>query len=489
MKDICLFFSDQHSYLQQGYAGDKIVRTPNLDALVRDGVSFDNNYTPYALCVPARMAMMSGQLASKCGVMDNFASLDSNRATFAHSLNSVGYETVLCGRMHFVGHDQRHGFSKRIAGDITPLYTNRPTEAFKRERGVHLNSPTGGANAVSIIGAGNSPTLEFDRYVVEHAVDYLKDSYEKPQFLCVGTYAPHHPYVAPKELYDYYYEKVSNDEDSINYPVPKFYKGIFSDKDPEVVRAVRAAYYAMVEFTDREVGIVYNAFKEYLKRTGHEGVFIYASDHGDQIGNRGMYGKQTFFEESSHTPLVFIGDGIVKGKRFNGATSLLDLGPTLCEIVGAQCADECDGVSLGSQLQGGDDDLERMVISELGGSLGLNSEEVPYAQMVKKGKLKFERFSSSDEDAVYDIEKDPHEENNIIKQEAEFAQSARKFLDEKCAPYEMIKSNAIKLRKNLNITFKCSFDSEERWHAPDCARHYPEKMVSSKIKPKPMMWK
>ena len=480
MKDICFFFSDQHSFLQQHYAGDKILRTPNLDRISYEGVAFMNNYTPYPLCVPARMSLMSGQLASKCGVMDNAGILDSSRATFVHSLNSVGYETVLCGRMHFVGPDQRHGFSKRIAGDITPIFTNRPTEAFRKERGVHLDTPTGGAHAVSIIGAGNSPTLEFDRYVVGEALDYLKDSYEKPQFLCVGTYAPHHPYVAPKELYDYYYERVSGEED-VDFPLPPYYEGIFNDKDPMVVRAVRASYYALCEFTDMEVGMVYDAFQEYLKRTGHEGIFIYASDHGDQIGSKGLYGKKTFFEESVHTPLIITGDGIRKNVRIEGATSLLDLGPTLCDLVGVPIPPLCDGVSLKKQLEEDYDDKERMVISELGGSYNKKGE-IPYAQMVKKGDLKYLCFNYKDE-AVYDISCDKHELDNIADSHQSFCKEARDFLNSRCALYETIKERAEWGRINLEITRKCSFDSEERWHAPDCARHYPEEMVSSKKKP------
>ncbi|MGN0850276.1 MAG: sulfatase-like hydrolase/transferase [Candidatus Ornithospirochaeta sp.] len=488
MKDICLFFSDQHSFLQQHYAGDNIVRTPNLDRLAEKGVAFMNNYTPYPLCVPARMSLMSGQLASKCGVMGNLSVLDSSRATFAHSLNSVGYETVLCGRMHFVGPDQRHGFSKRIAGDITPIFTNRPTEAFRRERGVHLNTPTGGAHCVSIIGAGNSPTLEFDRHVVSKAVEYLKDSYEKPQFLCVGTYAPHHPYVAPKELYDYYYEKVSADPDSIEFPLPTFYSNVFNDKDPKVVKAVRAAYYAMCEFTDQEVGIVYDAFQKYLERTGHEGIFIYASDHGDQIGNRGLYGKMTFLEEAAHTPLIFAGDGIRSGVKIEGATSLLDLGPTLCELSGAPIPSRCDGVSLKRQLTEDFDDSERMVISELGGNIQKENGELRYAQMVKKGNLKYVHFDGLCEDGVFNISSDPHEVKNIISSNEAFVEEARRFLDEKCQKREVIKERAEREKEDLAITMKCSFDSEERWHAPDAARHYPEEMVSSTIKPKNLGW-
>jgi len=488
MKDICLFISDQHSYLQQAYAGDKIVRTPNLDRIAAEGAVFDNNYTSYPLCVPARMSLMSGQLASNCAVMGNFSVLDSRRPTFAHSLNAAGYETVLCGRMHFVGPDQRHGFSKRIAGDITPFFQNRPTEAFKRERGVHLNTPTGGPGCISIIGAGNSPTLEFDRYVVENALDYLKDSYEKPQFLCVGTYAPHHPYVAPKELYDYYFSRVSADSESIDRPAPAFYAGRFRDPDPNVVKAVRAAYYAMVEFTDREVGMVYDAFQEYLKRTGHEGIFIYVSDHGDHIGTYGFYGKDTFLEESVRTPMILAGDGIAKGVRFNGATSLMDLGPTICELAGAPAVYGCDGVSFASQAQGGKDDLERMVIAELGGTVSRKDDTVPYAQMVKYQNFKFVHYDGLDQDGIFDIEKDPHETVNLIDKMPELAQRCRAFLKEKCAPREKIEENAREEAKAFKLLSTCSYDSDERWHAPDAARHYPEEMVSSTIKPKPLNW-
>lgn len=488
MKDICLFISDQHSYFQQAYAGDKIVRTPNLDRIAEEGVVFDNNYTSYPLCVPARMSMMSGQLASKCNVMSNFSILNSARPTFAHSLNSIGYETVLCGRMHFVGPDQRHGFSKRIAGDITPFYTNRPTEAFIKERGVHLNTPTSGAHSVSIIGAGNSPTLEFDRYVIDNALDYLSGTYEKPQFLCVGTYSPHHPYVAPKELYDYYYDKIEVDPEIVNLAIPEYYKNLFQDRDLEVVKAVRAAYYAMVEFTDQEVGAVYDAFQCYLKRTGREGIFIYVSDHGDHIGSRGLYGKTTFFEEAVHTPMIFSGSGLVKNIRCSGATSLMDVGPTICELTGAPIAFDTDGRSLADQLLKGEDDLERMVISELGGTYNKKTMSVSYAQMVKYKDLKYIHYDGLNQDGVFDISNDPYENNNIISDKAEFVGKCKEFLLKNCASKEDILKNADNEIKNLSITMRCNFDSDERWRAPECVRGYPERMVSSKIKPTPIKW-
>ena len=482
-KDILLFISDQHSFLQQGYAGDNIVRTPNLDRLASEGSVFMNCVTPYPLCVPARMCLMSGQLASRCDVMSNSGVLSSARATFVHSLDNAGYETVLCGRMHFVGPDQRHGFEKRIAGDLTPFYTNRPS-TMKEERGVHANTAVGGRSSLAVIGAGNSPTLEYDRYVISHALEYLAGEYEKPQFLCVGTYAPHHPFVAPKELYDYYLEKVEVPFESLEAGHDPYYDGCFLDKDPEVIRAVRAAYYGLVEFVDDEVGQVYEAFRSYLKRTCHEGVFIYVSDHGEHAGSRGMYGKNTFYEQSVHVPMIFCGDGVEKGKVFNGATSLLDIGPTICELAGAVCAGGQDGESLVGQLRGGTDRKDRMVISELGGRINKKNGDFRYGQMVRCGDFKYMRFETQDvHECMVDVPADTLEKNDVLPFNEALAARMRSLLDERCLPLDRIRENAEEEKINLDVTMKCDFDHEERWRAPECARHYPEEMVSTKTPP------
>lgn len=487
MKDILVFISDQHAWLQQSIAGDDLVRTPNLERIGAEGVTMQNACTAYPLCVPARMSMMSGKMPSRCGVMNNMTALDSNYATFAHCLDAAGYETVLCGRMHFVGPDQRHGFAKRIAGEQTPIYQNRPNEAFARERGVHDRTPQGTLDCLSAIGGGNSPTLEYDRYVTDRALEWLKEDHQKPQFLCVGTYGPHHPFVAPRELYEYYLDKVSVPEESFTYPEHPAIEGTLTrDTDPEVVRAVRAAYYGMVEFTDQQIGKVYDAFREYLARTGHEGVFVYVSDHGEHAGYRGYYGKSTFYEPSIHIPMVFAGDGIEKGKTFEGAVSLLDLGPTLCEIAGAAQIPDADGVSLCPQLRGEADDRERMVVSEVGGDFrlrGPHKGEFYYGQMVKYGSYKLIHFEGYDgADVLYDLDADPKESVNVIGQYPEIAEKMYGALAGYKVSLDEMKTRSEDLRRNLQILMKCDFDDEqERWHAPECARHYPEPMVKSHL--------
>lgn len=482
-KDICMFMSDQHAWQVQHYAGDSVVRTPNLDKIAAAGTVMMNAYTSCPLCVPARMSMLSGQFASRCGVMNNKTALDSNRATFVHCLSASGYETTLCGRMHFVGPDQRHGFSKRIAGDITQVFHNRPS-SLAAERGVHNKTPQGGPSSLSIIGGGNSPTLEYDRYVVDHALEYFAGSYEAPQFFCVGTYGPHHPYVAPPELYQYYYDKVDIPDETFDYPPhTAVFSSVLKDTDPEVVRAVRAAYYGMVEFEDEQVGKVYNAFQEYLKKNNREGIFVYISDHGEHAGYRGYYGKSTFYESSVHIPMIFAGDDVVPRQVLHGAVSLMDVGPTLCEVAGAILPPEADGISLLSQLKGGEEDVDRMVVSEVDSGFSSSSQMI-YGKMCKWKNFKLIHYLNYDqEDALYDTDTDPLESTNMIAHYPEIAEKMRKAMDELCdVSIKEIQEDARKKKMSLKILSKCNFDlEEERWHAPESARYYPETMVSSKL--------
>ncbi len=479
MTDILLYISDQHAWQQQGYVGDPIIRTPTLDHLAKLGTVFNNCYTTYPLCAPARMSMMSCQLPSHCGVMDNMTAMDSNLPTFAHSLNAAGYDTVLCGRMHFVGPDQRHGFSKRIAGEMTPIFHNRPEEAFRKERGIHMNTPFSGYYSLAFVGGGNSPTLEYDRYVVNSALQYLREDHNKPQFLCIGTYAPHHPYVAPKDLFEYYYEKMDVPKSTFDLEEhSQMAKETFVETDPEIARSVRAAYYGMVEFEDQKIGEVYDAFQNYLTRTGHEGIFVYVSDHGDQIGYRGHYGKSTFYDSSAKIPLLFVGTGIAQGQKIMGATSLMDIGPTFCDLAKAPPLPQCDGVSLYPQLlEESPDDFDRMVISELGG--GMSPTGFRYGQMVKWGSLKYIHYENhEEEDIIYNLLDDPLETTNCIHRYPLEKAQMQAFLRKNCPSTQKLKTEAEKRQKNLLLLRKCTYDSPERWQAPKQARELPDPLFS-----------
>lgn len=462
-KDILLYMSDQHSYGLQGYAGNPVVRTPMLDQLAASGTVMTNASAACPLCVPSRAAMISGLLPSNNGVLFNFNAIHSDQATFLHSLTVSGYETVLCGRMHFVGPDQRHGFSKRIAGDRTPVFHNGiPMKPEGRKEaavtGFDENS------SVYYIGAGDSPVLAYDRYVTEHALAYLREDHDRPQFLTVGTYGPHFPYVAPPELYNYYYDKVPvEDAVASDWEHPAL-DGKMCETDPEVVRAARAAYYGLVEQQDKHIAEVYHAFRAYVERMGHEGIFIYLSDHGDMNGDRGYFGKQVFYEPSTHVPFLLCGDGIPAGKVIENPVSLLDVGKTICGIVGAEILPG-DGKDLSPQLYGEEKDEERMTVTEQ--YAYLSGGGTCLGRMIRYKNWKFFTYSGfPGEDVLFDLAADPGERENVIAEHPEVAEKMRG-----CASsyksYEEIMVHEDWVVKQLRLLMQCDFDdTKERWQCP-----------------------
>lgn len=478
--DILLFISDQHSYALGGYAKDPLARTPWMDTLAQNGTAMSQAITSCPLCAPARMSMLTGQYASRIGVMDNASTFHSGQATFVHCLNAVGYETVLCGRMHFIGPDQRHGYSRRIAGDRTPLYVNQPGGPDGADG--HSQGPFKGfmeEAAIHYMGPGDSPVLAYDRYVIHEALEYLSHDYDHPQFITIGTYAPHFPYTAPKELYDYYYDKVSPDPQlDRGYREHPVFKDKLFDDDPEVIRAARANYYGMVEFCDQNIGKVYTAWEKYLDRNHRKGIFIYVSDHGDQNGRRGYYGKQTFYEDSVHIPMIFCGDGIPAAKTIDTPVSLMDIGPTLCEICGAPMVPEPDGISLWPQIANGQTLDERYVISEDLQVLGIGKYSL--GRMVRHRQWKYFQYTGFEgEDYLFNLEDDPKEEHNAALNHPEIVSIMKGFL-EACPPAEDYFKHKEWVEKNNRILRKCSFDSEERWRCPEASCQPLKSFVSTR---------
>ncbi|MBR0230282.1 MAG: sulfatase-like hydrolase/transferase, partial [Erysipelotrichaceae bacterium] len=320
--DILMFMSDQHTPYYSGYYGHN-VDTPNIDQLALDGTRFDEAYTACPICVPSLVAMLSAMRPSKTGVFGLDDALSDMTPTFLNYLVKEGYETVLVGRMHYVGHDQRHGFTKRIAPDCTTITWNRP-EQLKESRGVYHQTFSGGFPTV--VGGGESPAEYYDKLVIEKALEYLSHDYGKPQFIVVSIYAPHHPYVGPVDLYRKYQQRVKLPE-SYYDPVEVAGWKLFQKNLPKALHLdIAAAYSAMIEEMDERMGRVRKAFDEFCARNNSKKLFIYVSDHGDMMGDRGSYNKQTFYEKSVKIPLIFAGDGVERNNVINDAVNIMDLG-------------------------------------------------------------------------------------------------------------------------------------------------------------------
>ncbi|MCH2661523.1 sulfatase-like hydrolase/transferase [bacterium] len=204
--------SDQHSPYVTGCYGDSLVETPHLDALAARGVVLDNTYCPSPICVPSRMSMLSGRYPHENEVWTNSHMLDSGIPTFAHAMGAGGYRPVLVGRMHSVGSDQLHGYAERLVGDHG---ANRPVGNGYGGHGVGGAGPT--RSSLQQSGHGQSAYQVHDEDVTAATVHYLDrlgvqkraGQSAEPFSLSVGFMLPHQPFIARKEDYERYYDKIT----------------------------------------------------------------------------------------------------------------------------------------------------------------------------------------------------------------------------------------------------------------------------------------
>ncbi|KPL53456.1 choline-sulfatase [Prosthecomicrobium hirschii] len=325
------------------------LHAPHLKALAARSTRFANAYTASPLCAPARAAFMSGQLPSRTGVYDNAAEFASDVPTFAHHLRRAGYHTALSGKMHFVGPDQLHGFEERLTTDIypadfgwTPDY-RRPGERI--DWWYH--------NLGSVTGAGVAEItnqLEYDDEVAYHAGRKLYDLSRRqdgrPWCLTVSFTHPHDPYVARRRFWDLYADCPALDP--IVAPIP------FEDQDPhsqrlmlasdhaasnvtpEDVRRSRRAYFANISYIDEKIGEILDILDR--GRMTDDTIVLFVSDHGDMLGERGLWFKMNFFEGSARVPLMIAAADLAPG-RIDTPVSTLDVVPTLAALAGIDLDD------------------------------------------------------------------------------------------------------------------------------------------------------
>jgi choline-sulfatase len=337
----------------------RFLHAPHLAGLAARSTRFANAYTASPLCAPGRASFMSGQLPSRTRVYDNAAEFASDIPTYAHHLRRAGYHTALSGKMHFVGPDQLHGYEERLTTDIypadfgwTPDYT-KPAERI--DWWYH--------NLGSVTGAGVAEItnqLEYDDEVAFHATRKLYDLARgrdaRPWCLTVSFTHPHDPYVARRKHWDLYADCA--ELDPVVAPIPFAGQDAHSqrlmiasdhaafDIRPEHVRRARRGYFASISYVDEKIGELLDV----LARTGQadDTIVVFLSDHGDMLGERGMWFKMSFFEGSARVPLMIAAQGMAAG-RIDTPVSTLDVVPTLAELAGIDLGEVLpwtDGVAL-----------------------------------------------------------------------------------------------------------------------------------------------
>ncbi|KAL0259589.1 hypothetical protein SLS55_005326 [Diplodia seriata] len=420
------------------------IKTPHLDKLAETGVVFDSAYCNAPLCAPSRFVMVTGQLPHKIRSYDNASHLNADVPTFAHYLRREGYETTLAGKMHFIGPDQLHGFENRLTSDIYPgdfgwsVNWDKPEE---RQEWFH--------NMSSVMQAGpcvRSNQLDYDEEVMYKSTQYLYDHVrkgdkERPFCLTVSLTHPHDPYAITEDYWDRY--------EDVDIPLPEV-RIKQEDQDPhsqrlmkcidlwdnpipdEAVRRARRAYYGSCSYVDDQVGKLMKVLKNC--KLDRNTIVVFSGDHGDMLGERGLWYKMSWHEGSARVPLIINYPPRFTPRHVKESVSTMDLLPTLVDLAGGRMDSglSIDGESLYPALCG-----HRTRDEVIGEYMGEGT--VTPVMMIRRGKWKY-TCSLVDPPQLFDLEKDRQELHNVANsEEAEYKEAAAAFAEEASRRWDLQK--------------------------------------------------
>ncbi|WFE91309.1 choline-sulfatase [Roseibium porphyridii] len=435
--NIVVVMADQLAPHFTGAYGHPVAKTPHLDALAKRGMRFDAAYCNSPLCAPSRFAFMSGQLISRIAAYDNASEFKASIPTFAHYLKALGYRTCLSGKMHFVGPDQMHGFENRVTTDIypadfawTPDWEAPDERIDKWYHNMQTVKESGVGLATFQIDYDEEVGFAAQRWLIDAARDKAQ-GLDAPFALVASFIHPHDPYVARPEWWNLYddvdialphFTPAPEDQDPFSRRLMDGIEASYVPLTEAEIRKARHAYLANVSYFDSKLGLLVQTLEETgeLENT----IIVVTADHGDMLGERGLWYKMNFFEHSARVPLVMAGPGIVHGHAEN-ACSLVDLLPTFLEIGGGgkdMLGMPIDGRSLLPLARGEPDPVDEAIGEYC-------AEMTPYpVVMIRRGRLKY-IHCDADPPQLYDLSKDPFEATNLANDPA-YAEAAAEFAAE-----------------------------------------------------------
>lgn len=345
--NVLFILSDEHSRRITGCYGNSGVKTPNLDALAARGTRFDNAYCQTPICVPSRASLATGRWAHAVSSWDNGSPyLGTEAPSWGHRLVGQGHTVTTVGKLHYRRADDPSGFPDQrvpmhVLEGIGDLYGLLRGDMPVRPRS---------RKYVLEARAGESEYIRYDRAIAETAARWLREEAheaERPWVLFVGFVSPHFPLVVPDQYFNLY------PPDSLPLPVrwaPEEWprhpslelrrrqQAMDQPFDEKTVRKAVAAYYGLVSFLDDQIGLVLRALEEAGLAEGTR--VIYSTDHGEMLGEHGIWWKSTMYEGAVAVPLILAGPDVPRGKVVSTNAMLVDVFPTLIEAVGARFAPE-----------------------------------------------------------------------------------------------------------------------------------------------------
>ena len=413
--NVLLIFSDQHTRRAMGCLGHPVIKTPNMDRLAENGTLFRHAYTNGPICVPARASLATGRYVHDIAKWDNCMPYLGEQASWGHRLMAQGRRSVSVGKLHYRSIEDPTGFDSQllplhVLDGVGMLFTicRDPMPSMKRFR-----------QLVHEAGEGDSTYTDYDRDITARAVTWIQDEgarSEKPWTLFVSLVCPHPPWRAPSKFWNQY------PLEDIDLPVAYLpgerpehpglsdFRRFFSHEEPfeePVLRSVIAAYYGMISYLDDNIGKLLAALADtgIADRTR----VIYTSDHGESMGQKGMFSKCNMFEESVGIPMILNGPGVPAANAVDAPTQLLDVFPTVLECTGTEPTDEdraLPGTSLLRIAEG--ERPQRSILSEQH-SAGARSAVF----MLRRDRYKYVKYMHGYPAQLYDLDKDPLERTDL----------------------------------------------------------------------------
>ncbi len=416
--NILLIMSDEHNANVAGCYGNALARTPHLDALAARGVTFDGCYCNSPLCVPSRLSFTAGKYVSRVGAWSNQSDLPhAEYPSLPRVLQAAGYEALLCGKQHYA-RGRHYGFAE-IGGHFNEGV--RGGQDRRRDPDDLTPRPGFSPRFHDFHTGDDSSILRHDRRVTPAVVDFLRTrgAVDGPFFLFAGYLAPHFPLIVPEEYWRHF-------EGDVPPPVlpeghleslPRNYKHLrvgfhMTDVPAEIVRRGRELYYGLTEWLDDEIGKVLQALEN--SAVADDTVVVYTSDHGENLGEHGLWWKNSMYEHAARVPLVVSWPARwAGGQRRTQACSLVDLVQTLAEIAGGEVPEDWDGDSLVPWLDDAKAEWKDLAISEY----YAHNIASGYA-MLRQGRFKYVYHTPAGADhpaerELYDLSADPGEFSSL----------------------------------------------------------------------------
>ncbi len=434
--------TDQQRWDTLGAYGNTFVNTPVADRLAENGVLFENAYCQNPVCTPSRASFLTGRYPRTTRCRQNGQDIPDSEQLITRILKDNGYVCGLAGKLHLSacnpsvnkaterriddGYDDFHW-----SHHPRPDWSTNDYNHWLRERGVTYQVEN--FNGSPYVQAGMTAEYHQTAWCAEKAMNFIHENaiYGHPWCFTVNIYDPHHPFDPPREYLERYLDKLAD------IPLPNYHEGELDGKtafqqndhrrayntvgsfDFEAMteddhRLVRAAYWAMCDFIDVQLGRMISALEEsgQLDNT----IIIFMSDHGEMLGDHGIYLKGPYFYEPAvHVPLIIsMPSQIQTGVRHEAMVELVDIVPTLLDATGIDIHEGIQGKSLWGILTGEDEVTapREDVYCEYYNSMPWHKDPNAQATMVKTGRYKLVCVHSLNTGELYDLQEDPNETYN-----------------------------------------------------------------------------